>query len=520
MQIWKAKTVPDSEVDFESLPPIVQRKATIARTNELGLLTITSAFFSNAERLRILLAHGDPFDGLDYPSNVACAPRPGLHSRSFRSRRGSPVASGKVAHRKRPFQKPLLSGPVQKFRKSRRPLPTTTTVCLATQAELEWFFALPPKIQQRHFSAEERRQLRQARWNRNTEILDPADKALYRLHESQQTLPADALSLEGTTLPTSPSSIPYLDFSSDTSDDDEDDMDASLYDSFRWLDEDGELDLTLDEYRPHVSNSTSDIPSRQRPSFRRTLSLNSVGLSRRMSSSVSPRKVPNSSHASNVPSALTHAAGRGSTTRPPSRQIQPYHAPRSSTSSIDPSAQYYQDPEARLKLRVYLASPQKFDEAIEFGFPALGDKNQSPQRTTGNFTPKCRDFIGTFLEDDDASVTSDNDESHPDRSRFSYTTSDTPSSHDLPFRANKRQTWVPTTNSTAYRPPKNREMTLKMTLTRPDLRTDSGSPSPPATDPLKPELSPASIGMETWETDKTDQSLMKKVWRRIRGQGS
>lgn len=26
MQIWKPKTVPDSEVDFESLPPIVQRK--------------------------------------------------------------------------------------------------------------------------------------------------------------------------------------------------------------------------------------------------------------------------------------------------------------------------------------------------------------------------------------------------------------------------------------------------------------------------------------------------------------
>ncbi|KAL4887902.1 hypothetical protein BDV59DRAFT_189730 [Aspergillus ambiguus] len=499
MQIWKTKTIPDSEVDFESLPPIVQRK-----------------FFSNAERLRIRLAQGDQFDGLDYLSNVACAPRPGLHSRSFRSRRGLPGPGGS-SHRNRRLQKPLLSGPAQKLRKNRRPLPT---VCLATQAEVDWFFALPPKIQQKHFSAEERRRLKQACWD--TEILDPTDEALCRLQRSLRTLSSsEALSLEGTTLPASPSSIPYLDCLSDTSDDD---MDESIYDSFRWLDEDGELDLTLDEYRPHVSSSTSNLPSRQRPSFRRTLSLNSVGLSRKLPLSVSQRTVPGSSQSSNTPSALTNAPKRVSTSRPPSRQRPIHHAPRSSTSSIDPSAQYYQDPEARLKLRVYLASPQKFDEAIEFGFPSLGDKENPPQRTPGDFRTKCHDFIGTFLEDDDASVCSEKDESHPDPSRFSYAMGDySPSPHDLPFRTSKRQTWMPTVNSAGHRQPKNREMTLKMTLTRPDLRTDSGTPSPPAMDPLKPtEISSGASdgGMEPWETDRNDHSLMKKVWRRIRGQGS
>jgi len=42
-------------------------------------------------------------------------------------------------------------------------------------------------------------------------------------------------------------------------------------------------------------------------------------------------------------------------------------------NSTDTDAAYYQDPEARLKLRVYLAFPQKFDEAVEFGFPSTAE---------------------------------------------------------------------------------------------------------------------------------------------------
>ncbi|KAK9859677.1 hypothetical protein MYU51_013889 [Penicillium brevicompactum] len=49
----------------------------------------------------------------------------------------------------------------------------------------------------------------------------------------------------------------------------------------------------------------------------------------------------------------------------PSSLHRPFHgakSSKSSTSSIDPPAQYHQDPDARLKLRMYLASTQKFGE--------------------------------------------------------------------------------------------------------------------------------------------------------------
>ena len=63
-----------------------------------------------------------------------------------------------------------------------------------------------------------------------------------------------------------------------------------------------------------------------------------------------------------------------------------------STVSIDAAATYYQDPEARMKLRKYLASPQKFDEAVAFGFPSLPartsvvekDLLRTPHSTSGN----------------------------------------------------------------------------------------------------------------------------------------
>ena len=61
-------------------------------------------------------------------------------------------------------------------------------------------------------------------------------------------------------------------------------------------------------------------------------------------------------------------------------------------------------------------------------------------------------------------------------------------------------------------------MTLKMTLTRPDLRTDSPSASPTsAEDPLKlADLPPTSP--QIWDTDLEDQNVMKKMWRKLRKQ--
>ncbi|KAL2840151.1 hypothetical protein BJY01DRAFT_218721, partial [Aspergillus pseudoustus] len=192
-------------------------------------------------------------------------------------------------------------------------------------------------------------------------------------------------------------------------------MDESLYDSFRWLDEDTELDLSLANYQQQVPKSPSYLPPRRRPSFRRTLSFNSVNLSRRSISLASHGRVPTFSPTLESQPAFGTILSRRSSVSRPSTRNKPRHTSQSSTSSIDPSAQYFHDPEARLKLRVYLATPQKFDEAIEFGFPALHDNGPVTS------SPQIREFTGTFLDDDDdASIQSEKKEPVSNISRLSY----------------------------------------------------------------------------------------------------
>lgn len=425
---------------------------------------------------------------------------------------------------------------------------------LSAQAESRYFHSLPSKIQQKYFSPEERAYLRQA--YRQSVIVDAADEAVYRpekeTREPEDTQSVDTLVSTGTTdAPPrlSRSSAFYLedsgsDSDSDSgwdtgteSDDDSDNdndggMDESLYDSFRWLDEDGDLDLTLDEYHNHIVNTVPKVPPRRKPSFRRTMTFNAVHRAHKATSSVS--SVPTSSHSSTVPSSLAHIVGRNSTSRPPSGQQRPVlHVPRASTSSIDPSAQYYQDPEARLKLRVYLASPQKFDEAVEFGFPALDDSkedNTHPEKVA-EYTrpaPKVQKVTGTFFEDEDGAVHGHRlDKAQRKSSRLSAIKGPQSPAFPTTKRQSVSATHTPTgpgagpgAGAGLRRLPGNREMTLKMTLTRPDLRTDSPSASPTsAEDPLKlDELPPADTNPQTWDWDSDQQNVMKKMWRKLRKQ--
>lgn len=446
---------------------------------------------------------------------------------------------------------------------------------LAAQIDSQSFQSLPSKIQQIYFSPEERAYIRRA--HRQSLILDAADEAVYRPEKEtkgpepdshQQSV--DTLIPESTNHPPpeypqlstlffdsdsesdwdtesepddqgsldSLDSLDSIDSESDIDGDDDDNMDESLYDSFRWLDEDGDLDLTLDEYHNHVVNTVPKMPPRRKPSFRRTMSFGTGRRVRRATPSVSA--IPTSSQSSTVPSSLAHiAAGRNSTSRPPSSQQRPVlHAPRASTSSIDPSAQYYQDPEARLKLRVYLASPQKFDEAVEFGFPALdddakenNDNNARPEKVAEQQprpVSKVQKITGTFFEDENGSVHGNRDDK-PNRKSSRFSVMKGPQSPGFPTP--KRQSLPITARAGGSagsgaggvgprRLPGNREMTMKMTLTRPDLRTDSPSTSPTsAEDPLKlEELPPADYCPQIWDSDSDQQNVMKKMWRKLRKQ--
>ncbi|KAJ5909192.1 hypothetical protein N7495_001874 [Penicillium taxi] len=474
--------------DFDSLPPAVRRK-----------------FFSNVERLRMRLAQVDPISptfhhardrvnarngpGSLHPSALRSSTRSGLDQRSLQN-----IASPQL-------QSPGL-------------------------ADSQCFYSLPAKIQLQLFSPEERRRLRQA--YRHSLILDAADEAFYRRDQtyhskshsqSQFSDSKDSGSLPSdSTIVAQPTSVFYdsdseEDWDHDSIADQDLSMDQSFYDSFRWLDEDGDLDLSLDEYHAHVVDSSANTKGWHRPSFRRSLSFSSHPQKNRVSTStpIMQRNLPTSQ---SVP-PLTSS-------RPVSRHLSG-HVPQLSTSSMDPGAQYYQDPDARLKLRVYLASPQKFDEAIEFGFPAMYSKknkeNVAPISTFFKSINVETDFVGTFFEDDDGTVVGSpggSVEEIPCTSQYRHETQRQLT--DAPTLTRRRQSFLLGSKAVPQLLPDNREATLKMTLTRPDLRTESPTPSHPSLDdPLKlAELPPADRQQHIWDSSPDEQGTVRKMWRKLR----
>ncbi|KNG46456.1 mucin-like protein [Stemphylium lycopersici] len=183
----------------------------------------------------------------------------------------------------------------------------------------------------------------------------------------------------------------------------------------------------------------------------------------------------------------------------------------STTPVFDPEATHYQDPEARKKLRMYLASPQKFDEAIEFGFPSsAGHDSAAPHYHLPQIHSHSHGFsrdMHTFLRDGQLSFFEDNSNENQGLESDAESVAEmespaTPSSTGLSFHLHSRQ--IPhrkfSVDSPAPSPVHsangqlNREMTLRMTLTRPDLRADedqlygwqgaSSSPKAQKDDPL------------------------------------
>jgi hypothetical protein len=154
---------------------------------------------------------------------------------------------------------------------------------------------------------------------------------------------------------------------------------------------------------------------------------------------------------------------------------RPYTAPTPPLELPAPQARYYQDPEARKQLRTYLASPQKFDEALEFGFPSNGTNSVTPMspNTEDGVFPIQRSTSQWSHEsiEDDVSVdthgpttpTLVQDQTLAEAKAFE-------SGMNLPIR-------VTTTAREISHSPSNslerREMTIRMTLTRPELRTGS-----------------------------------------------
>ena len=397
-------------------------------------------------------------------------------------------------------------------------------------------------MQRRHFTKEERHLLS---GQTDTAVPDAADarleRELYKLNrEANRSVP---------TLRTSSfSSLSTLStFDLDQPIDSAVDMDESII----WFDDDNEADLDsklqLDDYHDFI-NKAADNNRRSTsrgPSFRRALSLNSLPYGANTSS---PPKSPLSAIPP-PPPLPTLVIPQTSHQRAISRVPSPVLKNKSSIFNIEPFAHHYQDPEARLKLRVYLASPQKFDEAIEFGFPSKDEKDplqlplHRPSLSRNHNTAPCR----TFLHDDSPSLFDalDSDESssddaaslperdcpctpidsafHTDATLLSPSVATSSRSSSTLFSKptlHQQQQHHHASEPFAQMLAGSREMTLRMTLTRPDLRADEKALYAHTTgdDPLALEhLPPTKKEADIWDTLPKDRGVVRRFWRKVSG---
>ena len=369
---------------------------------------------------------------------------------------------------------------------------------------------MPRAIQRKHFSPEEQYYIA-SRFN--PVILDAADEALYKQYHqsprSSHSRPSDF----------DLGDVESEDLCEEEEEEGFDDMEVKDLEGFSCLDNDNDLDLRLDDYHAINAdlNRRQSTISRTRRSFRRGLSFSTVSFRRRSSSSTSLQSPP--PVGSNINKAIPPAISL-----PTSR-----HRRLDSTTSVDASATHYQDPAAKMKLRVYLASPQKFDEALEFGFPSLHqDAIQSPAR------PKTSpDMVNghpkTFLADDTPSLSEDE--------RSEYVQQDSPrtpidmsfpgrpchkSSTDRSSRVRARVV-CEMGDGYAQASPSDREMTLRMTLTRPELRaleeTDHTKPIAVNETPLEkaPLTVPVGAVGSIWDELPEEPSRMKRFFKKLKG---
>ncbi|KAI9888481.1 MAG: hypothetical protein M1814_006899 [Vezdaea aestivalis] len=515
---------------YEELPPAVRRK-----------------FFSTLEQLRFAQ------EAAALQSNPIIPNKKFNLSTSRLSRPRTSACSGTDAGR-RPGTSHTTS---RRLRKSH----TGKDDFLQAQSDATWFLGLPDKVRRGQFSREE-----QVLYSGRCEsiILDAADEKLYNIgrRNSQSSMPVPSPTADRTS------------WLADTEDNENQllNLGEEVEDCFRYKGEDHGLDqrLQLDDYHQSVIETapSSTTDRWKKAAFRRTLSLTSNPFARGTGPTDSPP-----SHSFEKPPSHRRKSSKSFSTGISK------HMNKNSITTIDPEATYYQNPEARLKLRVYLASPQKFDEAIEFGFPSTetgtASRDIGPQRPRSSTTHKrsADADTSTFLRDgdrsslfEDSSYEQDQDETLEEDDEDTFSLSDasapiTPHSLDMAFRHPHR---LPGTSSKStstdsaaqhlnlaptLRKPGDtyvhsfagsREMTLRMTLTRPDLRADEsqiyGWQNTPRKDgskddPLAMEALPTMVetqdepgvmrgpfdGPDGWGPVQKENGGFKKLWKKVCG---
>ncbi|KAG5947455.1 hypothetical protein E4U59_001040 [Claviceps monticola] len=421
----------------------------------------------------------------------------------------------------------------------------------------------------------ERHQSRTDLWSAQAQRDTPEDSTV-RLgkHQSQQTLGSEHLPTASTDC--RPQVAEMVSFSADyppstTGSEKAADVAAvahstasgtdALLESLGFLEESEDLDLklALDDYNFDDGDENVAVSTKWDHLFNKHLSIAKLPFGHRASVAVysPPTKkglvrtsVAASPHTS-VPSSPGHGHSRRRSRAlsliTPNRQTVP-----DSTTFVDSAAAHYQDPDARMKLRVYLASANKFDEAVEFGFPSLEDASDKEHASSRKRAASQEERSSTRLgklspcaQDDEFPIYSDDDEAstmEPNSPRTPSTIMD-----NALLVKSMQASWDETRQSQgpkediAHAPSTLREMTLRMTLTRPDLRAneeqmygwqkvsaeqkpyqirDVHEPRSAASQVRrvhsKPSIERQLAAMDQEGPWANDEGVMKRLWNRVR----
>lgn len=409
-------------------------------------------------------------------------------------------------------------------------------------SEERFYVNLPDKIKRRHLSEDE--QLIAQHYPR-TVLLDAADESLIKAGRATKSLDLDEHLTSDPYLafrafsPADMSSRPQTSQRATTANTE------SFLDAIHFLNDGDDLDLSLglQDYHSSIKEEPLQMKSR-RPYFRRHLSISKLSsLSRTTAgnnetffrdSSIAPslRSAP-----SPIPSTPMSHGRRTSRTVSLIGSSKHFASESDDAQGGDSAASHYRDPEARMKLRVYLASPQKFDEALEFGFPSLDEERHEvtfldPIKSTDEGNEK---WLSTFLDDDKSSICSD------DHSAADPESPRTPPMDGSMTLQPPRAETNPANNTHgdyAQAPLNSREMTLRMTLTRPDLRSHEdqiyGRKSAPPTrkshirgDSFPPVLNMADTdakesmerhfaALDQENVEAQGHGVVKRLWKRVR----
>lgn len=448
-------------------------------------------------------------------------------------------------------------------------------------SDSSWVLNFPEKVNKTELTREE--QVSLIRHLRASVILDAANEAISRGGRANDRSLSPTPDIDHSTATLSSRRGSLESMASAMAQPDNSGKDAvreSLYDSFRWLDEEEDLDLGLfmDDYHANLRDEVPQTGKNRRPSFRRHLSISKLPFGRPSLSTnppdakdVSPAQSPTQTQ---QPVTSPRRLSRTLSVMNPGRHV---HS-ESAAQTADPPATHYQDPEARQKLRVYLASPSKFDEAIQFGFPAghsyeppASDCSKQHSRTQpSDDSENMRSFLDFDgdeecgqSEHDDASSVSELDS--PKTPQISGLTP--PPGHHRPTRVSTepliQSSGMPQTSTSSKpatsdsyvpNPTSSREMTLRMTLTRPDLRANEeliygwqphaayinparrsqsivlkgdgpGSSGQTTTtcwsdgQANKESIENVLAGLDHWNPDDVvgaDQGVMKRIWNKVR----